>query len=104
MKKITDVGRNLRREGNQLVSHPIALGGRADLYNGFRTMNNPRFAHSGDRVPDLYQVMIDYHLKDSSSETGSIPKSATTTPPAYSPPSKSWQPFLARKISALIVR
>lgn len=63
MKKITDVGRNLRREGNQLVSHPIALGGRADLYNDFRTMNNPRFAHSGDRVPDLYQVMIDYHLK-----------------------------------------
>ena len=63
MKKITDVGRNLRREGNQLVSHPVALGGRADLYNGFRTMNNPRFAHSGDRVPDLYQVMIDYHLK-----------------------------------------
>ncbi len=63
MKKITDVGRNLRQEGNQLVSHPIALGGRADLYNGFRTMNNPRFAHSGDRVPDLYQVMIDYHLK-----------------------------------------
>ena len=63
MKKITDVGRNLRREGNQLVSHPIAYGGRADLYNSGRYMTNPRFASSGDRVPDLYQVMIDYHLK-----------------------------------------
>ena len=65
MRKITDVGMYIPQGSKRFDKVPISYGGRSDMYNTPRMLHNPsRYVDSdGGSTPDLYALMVKYHLK-----------------------------------------